>query len=310
VPFTPRAAWADSPAPLHAAVADALGTTIAGCTDLHGGMSPGPAAALRLGDGRTVFVKAISAEVRAHNHMLIRQESAILDTLPKSVPAPRRLATVEWGQWIALITTWATGAVGGPWTDRSIDTAVNACQVASGHRAPDGLRPVAERIFDFDGWERVVAAGPADEWEAAYAYRATKVVADWARWTAGDALVHRDIRADNMAIDVATGSATMLDWAYAAAGGPWLDLAQLAADIVATGHCLGQRVATDRAYQLIQTLPADAARFVVALTGMWRIRAATIPDTVMPTMSAWRSARARALRPLASRLITDLAGPG
>ena len=77
------AAWADSPAALHAAVADALGTTIAGCADLHGGMSPGPAAALRLGDGRTVFVKAISAEVRAHNHMLIRQESAILDVLPQ-----------------------------------------------------------------------------------------------------------------------------------------------------------------------------------------------------------------------------------
>jgi Ser/Thr protein kinase RdoA (MazF antagonist) len=308
VPFTPRAAWADAPAPLKAAVADALGTAIGGHTDLHGGMSPGPAAALRLADGRPVFVKAVSAEVRAHNHMMVRRESAVLDVLPESVPAPRRLATIEWGPWIALVTTWATGAAGGPWTDASIEAVVDACRTASGHRAPDGLPPVAERIFDFDGWERVVAAGPADEWEAAYACRAADVVADWARWTSGDALVHRDIRADNAAVDAATGSATLLDWAYAAAGVPWLDLAQLAADIVGTGHCLGRRTATDRAYRLIQTLPTDAARFVVALTGMWRIRAATIPDTVMPTISTWRRKRAQALRPLVTRLITDLTG--
>lgn len=308
--FTPRAAWADAPAPLHLAVADALGAAVVGHTDLHGGMSPGPAAALRLADGRTVFAKAMSAEVRAHNHLLVRRESAVLDLLPESVPAPRRLATVERGPWIALVTTWATGAAGGPWTDASIAGVSAACRAASGHRAPDGLPPVAERIYDFDGWARVVAAGPADEWEAAYACRAADVAADWARWTAGDALVHRDIRADNTTMDGATGSATLLDWAYAAAGAPWLDLAQLAADIVATGHSLGGQTATDRAYRLLQTLPTEAARFVVALTGMWRIRAATTQDTVLPTISAWRRERVRALRPLVTRLIDDLTGPG
>jgi len=46
---------------------------------------------LRLGDGRQVFVKAVSAKVRAHNHAMILQESEILDALPTSVPAPRRL---------------------------------------------------------------------------------------------------------------------------------------------------------------------------------------------------------------------------
>jgi Ser/Thr protein kinase RdoA (MazF antagonist) len=186
---------------------------------------------------------------------------------------------------------------------------VDACRTASGHRAPDGLPPVAERIYDFDGWERVVAAGPADEWEVAYAARAAELAADWARWTAGDALVHRDLRADNVAVDLAAGSATLLDWAYAAAGVAWLDLAQLAADIVGTGHRLGGRAATDRAYRLIQTLPAEAARYVVALVGMWRIRAVTTQDSVLPTISTWRRERVLALRPLVTRLIIDLTGP-
>jgi aminoglycoside phosphotransferase (APT) family kinase protein len=132
-------------------------------------------------------------------------------------------------------------------------------------------------------------------------------VAGWERWTAGDALVHRDIRLDNTAVDAQRGAAVLLDWAYAAAGAPWIDLAQLAADVVATGHAAGRQAATDRAYRLVRTLPPAAWRFVVGLAGMWRIRAATIPDTVMPAISAWRRARSVALRPLVTRLIADVA---
>ena len=287
-------------------MAQALGATIVSHKDLRGGMSPGPAAGLRLADGRRVFVKAISAEVRAHNHAIVLQESAILDTLPMSVPAPRRLATVEYGPWIALATTWATGTTAGPWTDAAIAAVTQACRTTSGHRAPDTLPPVAERIFDFDGWMRVLKIGTGDVWEAAYAGPAADVVAGWERWTAGDALVHRDIRLDNTAVDTVGGSAVLLDWAYAAAGAPWIDLAQLAADVVATGHALGQQAATDRAYGLLRTLPPEASRFVVGLAGMWCIRAATIPDTVMPSISTWRRTRSAALQPLVTRLIADL----
>jgi hypothetical protein len=305
VTFTARAAWDDTPEPVRTAVAEALGATIVGHTDLHGGMSPGPAAGLRLADGRQVFVKAVSAEVRAHNHAMILQESAILDALPASVPAPRRLATVEYGPWIALATTWAAGATAGSWTDASIAAVAQACRTTSGHRASGTLPPVAKRIFDFDGWVRVLEIGTGDVWEAAYAALAADVVAGWERWTAGDALVHRDIRLDNTAVDAEGRSAVLLDWAYAAAGAPWIDLAQLAADVVATGHALGQQAATDRAYRLLRTLPPEASRFVVGLAGMWCIRAATISDTVMPSIATWRRARSAALRPLVTRLIAD-----
>jgi hypothetical protein len=303
VPFTPRAAWADTPQPVRTAVADALGARIVDHTDLHGGMSPGPAAALRLADGRQVFVKAVSADVRAHNHAMIRQESTILDALPASVPAPRRLATVEHGPWIALATTWAPGTTPPAWTDTSIAAVADACRTANGHRAPGTLPPVAQRIFHFDGWARLPDLGAGDDWETANAGPAAEVAAGWEQWTAGDALVHRDIRLDNTAVGE---RATLLDWAYAAAGAPWIDLAQLAADVVATGHALGPAVATDRAYRLLRTLPPEASRFVVGLAGMWCIRAAMIPDTVLPYISTWRRARTVALRPLVTRLIAGL----
>jgi Phosphotransferase enzyme family len=306
VTFTARAAWADTPEPVRRAVAEALGAAIVGHRDLHGGMSPGPAAGLQLADGRQVFVKAVSAELRAHNHTMIRQEAEVLDALPTSVPAPRRLATVECGPWIALATTWAPGATEGSWTDASIAAVAEACRTVSGHRAPHCLPPVAERIFDFDGWTRLLEIGTSDDWEAAYAGPAADVVAGWERWTASDALVHRDIRLDNTAVDRGAGSAVLLDWAYAAAGAPWIDLAQLAADVVATGHVLGRQTATQRAYRLLRALPPEASRFVVGLAGMWSIRAATIPDTVMPGIALWRRARSAALRPLVTDLITDL----
>jgi aminoglycoside phosphotransferase (APT) family kinase protein len=175
--------------------------------------------------------------------------------------------------------------------------------LARRHRAPATLPPVAQRIFDFDGWTRVLAGGLGDRWEAAHAARAAEVVAGWERWTAGGALVHRDLRLDNTTFDAAGGSAVLLDWAYAAAGAPWIDLAQLAADVVATGHVLGPETATNRAYEMLRALPPGAARFVVGLAGMWCIRAATVPDTVMPSISTWRRARSAALRPLVTRLI-------
>ena len=301
--FTARAAWADTPEAVRTAVAGALGAAIVGHADLHGGMSPGPAAGLQLADGRKVFVKAVSADVRAHNHAMIRQEAAILDLLPESVPAPRRLATIAYGPWIALATTWAAGATGRLWTDASIAAVARACRVASGHPAPAALPPVAQRIFHFDGWARLREIGPADGWEATYAGPAAEVVAGWERWTAGDALVHRDLRLDNTTVDAAAGAAVLLDWAYAAAGAPWIDLAQLAADVVATGHVRGAQAATDRAGRLLRTLPPDASRFVVGLAGMWCIRAATVPDTVMPGIAAWRRARSIALRPLVQGLL-------
>jgi aminoglycoside phosphotransferase (APT) family kinase protein len=305
VMFTPRAAWAETPEPVRTAVAEALGASIVGHTDLHGGMSPGPAVSLWLADGRRVFVKAVSAEVRAYNHKMILQEAAILDALPTSVPAPRRLATVEYGPWAALATTWAAGATATSWTDASITAVANACRTASEHLAPGSLPPVAKRIFDFDGWTRLAEIGANDDWEATYAGPAADMAAGWEHWTAGDALVHRDLRLDNTTVDAGKDSALLLDWAYASAGAAWIDLAQLAADVVATGHTLGQQAATDRAYQLLSTLPPEASRFVVGLAGMWRIRAATVPDTFNPSISTWRRARSAAMRPLVARLIAD-----
>jgi hypothetical protein len=47
----------ERPASVRDRLTDLVGSPVTGWTDLHGGMSPGPAARLTLGDGRRVFVK-------------------------------------------------------------------------------------------------------------------------------------------------------------------------------------------------------------------------------------------------------------
>ncbi|XVV17415.1 phosphotransferase [Actinoplanes sp. CA-131856] len=173
-----------------------------------------------------------------------------------------------------------------------------------GHRPPSSRWPSG--FFGFDGWQRMLELGPADDWERAHLEPAAAMLTGWQQWTAGEALVHRDIRVDNTA---RAREAVLLDWAYASAGAPWIDLAQLAADVVASGHEAGPRVAADRAYRLLQTLPPLASRFVVGLAGLWRFRSATVPDVVLP-IAAWRRARALALRPLVSRLLAERSATG
>ncbi|SNS77846.1 hypothetical protein SAMN05421812_101755 [Asanoa hainanensis] len=60
--FTNRPPWHKAPADLRAAV---CGGEVVAARDVHGGMSPGPAAILTLANGDTVFAKAVSSAVSA-----------------------------------------------------------------------------------------------------------------------------------------------------------------------------------------------------------------------------------------------------
>jgi hypothetical protein len=85
--FPDRPPWSAAPAALRARVARQLGAEVTGSVAVHGGMSPGPAAVLRLADGRRVFVKAVSARVNAVSQRLYRWEAEALRVRPR--PRPR-----------------------------------------------------------------------------------------------------------------------------------------------------------------------------------------------------------------------------
>ncbi|MCY1142995.1 phosphotransferase [Actinoplanes sp. Pm04-4] len=323
---------------LIAAVERACGAAVVGSRDVHGGMSPGPAAILRLGDGRRVFVKAVSREVSEPSHGFYRREVVALAALPAGTPAPDLLASVEVGDWCALVMSVAEGVPAGPpWTDDGVRLVTAACEVIASLRAPSVLPPIGRLLTDLDGWNRLAAGNPTpprdrdgldrragidvaphergggrwlgggfgrlDEWEREHVGRLAGLAAGWPEWTAGPALVHQDVRADNAIVDVGAEQAVLVDWSFGCAGAPWLDRARLAADVVCAGHRDGPKAALRAATAILGTLPDGAARFVVALAGMWRYRSTLPAPPGHPTLRTWQRERARLIRPLLETLI-------
>ncbi|WNB84792.1 hypothetical protein [Cellulomonas sp. ATA003] len=62
-----RLGWQDLPRPVRARIADRVGAEVIAETGATSGFSPGFASVLELGDGREVFVKAVSAEQNPHS---------------------------------------------------------------------------------------------------------------------------------------------------------------------------------------------------------------------------------------------------
>jgi aminoglycoside phosphotransferase (APT) family kinase protein len=307
-PFTTRPPWPTAPAGLRSAVEERLGSTVVASHDVHGGMSPGPAAVLSLDSGTRVFVKAVSRTVNAGSHQLYEQEATVLKILPDEAPAAALMAVVETGDWIALITTYAPGrAAGPPWTTAAVAAVVEACETLASVAAPAAIPPVIDRLPDLDGWARL-AGKPhlLNRWETRHIERLAVATHGWRDWTSGQHLTHQDIRCDNAVIDPAGNTATLVDWGYCSAGARWLDPALLAADVMAAGHADGAEAARRQALDLVTDAPRDASRFVIAQAGMWRSNSTLPAHPGMPTHRAWQRARAAALQPLIEDLLAQI----
>jgi hypothetical protein len=297
--FPERPSWLGATESLRRAVDEVCGSPATGARDVHGGMTPGPAAVLDLADGRQVFVKAVP-EAATGSCRLYQREAVALRALPAGAPAPALIGHATAGGWFALVMTAVAGEIAGPpWTDRGARLVAAACAVSGSLRAPGAVPPVADLLVDLDGWERL-PDGQLDEWDREHAATMARRASGWREWTAGPFLVHQDVRADNALIG--NGTATLVDWSFCCAGASWLDRARLAADIVAAGHSGGAGAAVRAAREILRTLPAPAPGWVIALAGMWRYRSTLPPPAGLPALRAWQAARARALRPLLEEL--------
>lgn len=273
--------------------------------DVSGGMSPGPAAVLTMRGGARVFVKAMNETVSAASYRLFKQEADVLRLMPAQAPASRLRDVVEAGDWIALVLDLAPGAVAGPpWTTPAVHAAARACTALAAIVAPAGLPPVVQRLPDLDGWAKL-AADPdcLSAWESRHIDRLVRAATGWRDWTAGRHLTHQDVRCDNIVVDPVGGRALLVDWGYASTGGPWLDRALLAADVVAAGHADGPDTAAREALDLLTDGPVEAYRFVIAQAGMWRRSSTLPPHPGMPTHRGWQRDRAVALQPLLEKLL-------
>jgi aminoglycoside phosphotransferase (APT) family kinase protein len=222
-----RIDWAQLPDTVRKSIEVAVGSTVVDAASQQGGFSPGLAARLRLADGRRVFAKAVSGipyVVRFY-----RREADIAGRLPATVAAPRMLWSGGGDDWTALVFEDVDGFTPPlPWRPadwRRVHDAVVAL-AADLTPSPVDLPQLGADPDLFSGW-RALAADPVlaaelDPWARDNVDRLAALETDWPAAAAGEALIHNDLRADNILL--AGERVLFVDWPHAAVGAPWVNL--------------------------------------------------------------------------------------
>ncbi|WP_298457968.1 phosphotransferase family protein [uncultured Cellulomonas sp.] len=302
-----RLGWQDLPRPVRARIAERAGAEVIAETGATSGFSPGFASVLELGDGREVFVKAVSSEQNPHSPELARREIAVAPALPDDVPAPRLLWSDDDGTWVVL----AFEAVHGrspvlPWRPDDLVRvlAVLDALATTAPVEPHALEPVTATLAEeFTGWRRLAdgpvelvrqAAGLAGEpgaWALEHLDELVEREAGWARAAAGDALVHGDLRADNVILDDAT--CWLVDWPHAGVGAAWLDLALMLPSVAMQGG--GDPDVIFRAQRVAADVDDEALRAVLtALAGYFAHGALQPAPPGIPNLRRFQAAQALA----------------
>ncbi len=233
LPDAVRAACGEA---VHQEVVDAGAPVRSGFTGAYAGL-------LTLADGRRVFAKAAGPDL-PHVVAGLVAEARMLPLLAGLRCASRFAGAAEVptddGSWQVLVVESIDGhQPGAPWTAVEADAAVAAClEIAA--LPPDAARAVTttrlapvlggddEALAALDGfasatlrWPSELPAPPPEHLEtvATLGRRAENALD-------GDALVHGDVRPDNLLVEDA-GSVRVVDWNHATLGAPWVDLVGL-----------------------------------------------------------------------------------
>jgi len=244
-----RLDWRDLPRRVRSRISELAGAPVSAEIGATTGFSPGFAAVLEFSDGRQAFVKAVSPEQNPDSPDLSRREVVVARALPAEVPAPRMLWSDDDGEWVIVAFEVAHGrAPEQPWRNEDLVQVLDALTALTQVELPTPCllpRYDEEMAPAFTGWRTMlrssgiarvamtVDAGELGAWTADHIDRLAVWEQDGPRALSGNALVHGDLRADNVILD---GAHTwFIDWPHAAQGAPWVDLAFMLPSVAMQG---------------------------------------------------------------------------
>ena len=291
-----RLAWDEIDADVRAHIETALGAPVVAARNQPGGFSPGLAARCVLADGRRVFVKAVSRDVNAQAARTHRREIEVASSLPDHLPVPRLCGHHDDGRWVAL---WFDDVDGRqpaePWTDD--DLAVAARAVLDLRRRSDPspapeLQRAEQRLGGTFGCFARLAGGDGpvdrvDPWVRSNLDRLATIEAHWRDAVAGTALLHGDLRADNM---LRVGDdIVFVDWPHGCIGAGWVDVVCWLPSVGLGGRD-PEAVAAD--HRLLDGVDPHALDTVVAAVAGFFVRASLDPDPPgLPRLRAYQAAQ-------------------
>ncbi|MFE7617555.1 phosphotransferase family protein [Streptomyces sp. NPDC057496] len=274
-----RARWEDLPLEVRAAVQGRLGSSVVEVFYPEGGFTRGLAVRVRCADGGEVFLKAVGLAARMASHY---RAEAVVGKYLSAVVAPRLVWSLEVGGWIVNAFEPVRGREPdlrpGSADLNGVLDAVGALEQELTPCPAPGVGPVRETLSSLAGhWARLAAApagsGKRSSWAASRSARLAELddPARLVRESAGDTLVHCDLRADNMLVETGTGRIRILDWSWGARGAAWVDAAFFVPQLILAGHSPGGAEAAVAArvpaWRVVD--PEVVSVFAVAITGYW-----------------------------------------
>jgi hypothetical protein len=268
---TARATWADLPAPVRGEVETRLGAPVISAASAGAGFTAGLASRLTLASGGRVFLKAESSVRNPPIAAAYRREAQINRALPASLPAPRMRWSTEAADWTIL----AFDDIGGRtprWTSEAdvramLSLVSEVSEVLATPPAGLDLNTLADDAQDLTTWRDLaggglaggdiagggLAGGGLGAWTSLSLDVLAGLEAGWEAAAAGTAMIHCDLRPDNV-IAEPSGRAWLCDWNWPCLAAAWVDLvmmlpgahgAGIDADAVLAAHPVGRAADPD-----------------------------------------------------------------
>lgn len=272
-----------------------VGAKPANWTPRGGGYSTAERYTVTLDDGRRVFVKAAQPE---HMAAWLRREHEVYASLQGSF-IPRLIGFDDDGERPLLVIEDLSHADWTPlWTAERVATVRTALDELHACPPPPNTHPVRETFAGWFGRWRIVEADPGPFLSLGLRSRgwlderlpAIIATADAAP-VHGDAVIHLDVRSDNLC--TLEGRAVFVDWNFVSLAAPELDLAAWACSLALEGG--------PPPWELLD----DSPGFAAFVSGIFAAVAGLPPPETAPTV---REFQARQLRVALDWLDRELAG--
>ena len=295
-----RLPWSCLPAELRAAAERELGSAVTEAVTQPGGFSPGVAARVLLADGRRAFVKAVSASQNPDSPDIHRAEARIAAALPAATPAPRFLGCIDTGDWVLLMFEDIDGHMPArPWRAEELDRVLAAMTALAWSLDPAPIK--APRVVDRTenlgrGWAQLAEAAQAgaddlsglDPWARDRLADIVELEAGWAAGARGEALVHSDIRADNILLT--RERVVFVDWPWACLAAPWFDLVAMLPSVAMQGGPPCEQIFAG--HPVSKNADHDAATAAVAAVAGFLVRQSRLAAPPgLPTLRAFQAAQ-------------------
>lgn len=274
-----RLEWPHLPPHVRALVERECGSPVVEAISQSAGFTPGFASVLVCADGTRHFVKAASTKAQRAFALSYREEARKLGALPSSAPAPRLRWLHDRDDWVVLGIEYVEArAPRRPWRPTDVEAVALALEglAADLTPAPAGLdlTPIADELGDWPAaWDHLRATRT----DLPRLEDAADLAAGAFAATAGDTLVHTDVRDDNLLL-ATDGRVLLCDWNWPVLGAPWLDTVLLMVGPRGDGVDVDALLTR---LPLTRDVPADQIdAFLALLTGyFWKQADERVPPT-------------------------------